>query len=448
MAEKNTKSGIIASVSGVRGIYGDTLTPENIVKFTSAFVKLAGKNKSRFIVTGYDGRYGGESVYNLVKSVISMSGLQSYNIGIAPTPTVQLAVEKIKAAGGIVITASHNPQEWNGLKFLGPDGTFLSGKEMEAVKKLTVKNDFKYAASDSIAPEGPEFNEYEMHIDAALNLKYIKPEIIRKRKFKVVVDAVNASGSFIVPELLKELGCTVYDLHCDMTGIFPHVPEPLPKNLASLSRFVIDTKSDIGIAVDPDADRLVLITEKGEPFIEENTVTTAVNFILKHSRKKNNLVTVNLSTTRAVDDIARKYGAAVKRTPVGEINVVSEMKKNGSVCGGEGSGGVIIPPALGGHFGRDSLLGIAVILQELAESNLTVSEYKDTLPKYRIEKRKIKIVENPGIYLRKIIQHNKKSGCKITTTDGVKLDFENYWIHYRKSNTEPIIRIIKETKIS
>lgn len=448
MAEKNTKSGIIASVSGVRGIYGDTLTPENIVRFTSAYIKHCGKIQSPEIVIGWDGRWHGDKILSLVKSTVAMSGFLPFDIGIAPTPTVQIAVEKLKASGGIVITASHNPQEWNGLKFLSSDGTFIVSDKMNKIKQSAFEDVFEYAKLNKVERLFFQYDMKKLHIETALKIKYINSSVIRNRKFKVVVDAVNSSGSEIVPELLKLLGCNVIDFYCDRSGIFPHTPEPLPKNLTALSNAVKIHKADIGIAVDPDADRLVIITEKGEPFIEENTIATVVNFILRHSDRKKKMVTVNLSTTRAVDDIAKKYGASVKRTPVGEINVVTEMKKNGSVCGGEGSGGVIIPPALGGHFGRDSLFGIVIILQELAESGFTVSDYKNTLPKYRIEKRKIKITGNPDSYLKKIITQNRDKNCKITTTDGVKLDFENYWIHYRKSNTEPVIRIIKETKIS
>jgi len=446
---KNIKPEIIASVSGVRGIYGKTLTPENIIRFVSAYLKNLPEKKDNVIVIGYDGRLHGEIIFDIVNSLISLNGFVPFSIGIAPTPTVQIFVEKINAAGGIIVTASHNPQEWNGLKFLGSDGTFLSGREMEKVKLLASKNDFSYSDVDSIPPYMFSENPIKSHIKLALSLKYIKPAVIAERKFKVVVDAVNASGSEIVPSLLRQLGCKVINLYCDGSGIFPHKPEPIPENLKKLASAVKKHKADIGIAVDPDADRLVIITEKGEPFIEENTITSIVNFILRHSGKKNLKVTVNLSTTRAVDDVAAKYGASVVRTPVGEINVVNEMKKNGSVVGGEGSGGVIIPPVLGGHFGRDSLLGIVIFLQEIAESKLSVSEYKKSLPKYKIEKQKINITGNPQKFIDNLINKNRKNkDCKITTKDGVKLDFKDYWLHYRKSNTEPIIRIIKETKIN
>lgn len=443
---KNKQSEIIASVSGVRGIYGDSLTPESITGFTSAYLKHIGK-KGSYIVVGLDGRLHGKKVHSLVMSVIALSGYVPLDVWKVPTPTVQLAVEKTMAAGGIIITASHNPQEWNGLKFLGPDGTFLGSKEMAKIKDTALKGDFIYAKLNSIAERPLYDNWIERHIETALKLKYINPNKIRKRKFAVVVDAVNSSGSVIVPSLLKKLGCKVIPLFCDGSGVFPHTPEPIPQNLGDLSNAVKYYKADIGIAVDPDADRLVIITEQGEPFIEENTITAVVNFILRHSENKSNIVTVNLSTTRAVDEVAKKYNAVVERSPVGEINVVNEMKRNGSICGGEGSGGVIIPNSLGGHYGRDSLYGIVIILQEIAESGLSVSEYKKSLPQYKIEKSKIKNVKNPDAYLKKIIRENKNKNCKITTTDGVKLDFENHWLHYRKSNTEPVVRIIKETKI-
>ncbi len=436
----------IFSVSGIRGIIGETLTPKEIINYVSAFGKFIQKKyENKNIVVGRDGRKNGELIYSLTISTLAMYGFKVHFIGVAPTPTIQIATAEIKSAAGISITASHNPQKWNGLKFLNPDGTFIDVKSTELIKKLAEENNYKYASINDITPPIPSYNWIYRHIEKALSLKYIKPKIIKKRKFKVVVDAVNSSGSIIVPLLLNKLGCEVISLYCDCSGIFPHQPEPLPKNLTSLSKAVLKYKADIGIAVDPDADRLVLIMENGKPFGEENTIVTVTNFILRNSGGGN--VTVNLSTTRAVEDIAKNYNAKVFRTAVGEINVVNEMKRNNSICGGEGSGGVIIPDSLGGHYGRDSLFGIVIILQELCENNKTLSEYKKLLPKYKIEKTKIENVKNSDLYLRKIIESAKGKECKITKIDGVKLDFKDYWIHYRKSNTEPIIRVIKEYKI-
>ncbi len=444
MTMKNKK--LIVSVSGIRGILGETLTPQEIIRYVSAFAEFMKRNyKNKNVIIGRDGRKNGEIIYSLIISTLAMYGFKVYFIGVAPTPTIQIATSETNCTGGISVTASHNPQNWNGLKFLNPDGTFIDVKITNKIKRLAEKNIFKFANVNNITSPIPSYNWIYKHIEKALSLKYINPKIIKKRKFKIVVDAVNSSGSIIMPLFLKELGCEVINLYCDCSGIFPHQPEPLPKNLKSLSNAVLKYKADLGVAVDPDADRLVLITDNGKPFGEENTIATVINFILRKNKGGN--VTVNLSTTRAVEDIAKKYNSKVFRTPVGEINVVNEMKRNNSICGGEGSGGVIIPDFLGGHYGRDSLFGIVIILQELAEMNKKISEYKMTLPSYKIVKTKLDNVKNPDSFLDNIIKSAKNKDCKITTIDGVKLDFPDYWIHYRKSNTEPIIRIIKEFKI-
>jgi phosphomannomutase len=437
-------SEIIASVSGVRGILGDNLTPENIIKFTSAFIAYCKKNsKSKKIVVGLDGRLHGNIISGMVLSTVSMSGYTAIDIGVVPTPTVQIATEDLKAAGGIAITASHNPQIWNGLKFLNSDGTFLDGNQIKEVIESSKKSNFEYVGIKDIKPVESDYTWIQRHIDKVLKLKSVDVNKIKKRKFRIVIDAVNSAGSYIVPVLLQKLGCKVIELFCDGSGIFPHTPEPLPHNLKQLCDAVKKYKADLGISVDPDSDRLVIITDKGESYIEENTITTVVRSVMKNSKLKNKTATVNLSTTRAVDDIAEEFGGKVFRSPVGEINVVKEMKHNGSIVGGEGSGGVIIPDL---HYGRDAIVGIALILQEFAEYKGKVSEYKNTLPKYYISKVKFDVTENPDKILQKTITHYKNQDCKITTTDGVKLDFPGYWIHMRKSNTEPIIRIIVEAR--
>ncbi|MFA5404502.1 MAG: phosphoglucosamine mutase [Ignavibacteria bacterium] len=437
-------SEIIASVSGVRGILGDNLSPGNIIKFTSAFIGYCRRNsKSKKIVVGIDGRLHGNLISNIVLSTISMSGYTAIDIGVVPTPTVQIATEELKAAGGIAITASHNPQIWNGLKFLNSNGTFLDGQQIKEVIASSKASDFNYAGIKEIKPIVSDYTWIQKHIDKVLKLKSVNLSTIRKKKFKIVVDAVNSSGSYIVPILLKELGCKIIELFCDGSGIFPHMPEPLPHNLKQLCSAVKKHKADLGISVDPDSDRLVIITDKGEPFIEENTITTVVKSVFKHSKSKNKIATVNLSTTRAVDDAAKEYGGKVFRSPVGEINVVKEMKRNRSIVGGEGSGGVIIPEL---HYGRDAIVGIALVLQEFAEYKGKVSDYKISLPNYYISKVKFDVSGNPDIVLQKVINHYKNKSCKITTSDGVKLDFPEYWIHMRKSNTEPIIRIIVEAQ--
>ena len=439
-------SEIIASVSGVRGIIGDSLTPQNIIKFTSAFAeycrKYSGGKKLR-IAVGRDGRLCGEIIEQMVLSNLALAGFEVTNIGIAPTPTVQIATEDLKCAGGISITASHNPQIWNGLKFLNPDGTFLDEKQVKDFLKTAEEGKFSYADIKDLKPAKNDFTWLDRHIEKVLKLKIINREKIKRRKFRIVVDAVNSSGSVIVPKLLEKLGCKVIRLYCDGSGKFPHTPEPLPENLKLLSAAVRKQKADLGISVDPDADRLVLITDKGEPFSEENTITAVTNYVLKNTRAKNRSVTVNLSTSRSVDDIALRNNAKVFRSPVGEINVVKEMQKNGSVIGGEGSGGVIFSEL---HYGRDSIIGIALILSEFAGSNKKISEYKTSLPQYFISKTKLENVKNPDKILKNFEKRYSKDKdvIKIWTNDGLKIDFKNYWVHMRKSNTEPIIRIITE----
>jgi phosphomannomutase len=441
-------SEIIASVSGIRGITGDSLTPYNIIKFTSAFAEYCRRNsrvRKLKIVLGRDGRLSGEIIEQMVFSNLAMSGAEVISIGTAPTPTVQIATEELKCSGGISITASHNPQEWNGLKFLNSDGTFLDDKQIEELLKIAEEGNFIFAELKDIKPVKSDDSWLDRHIEKVLALSILNTVKVRKRKFRVVVDAVNASGSVIVPRLLKKLGCEVIELFCNSSGKFPHTPEPIPENLMQLSAAVRKYKADIGISVDPDADRLVLITDKGEPFSEENTIVTVAEFVLKNTKSAKKGVTVNFSTTRAVEDIAKRNNAQVFRSAVGEINVVKEMQRNGSVIGGEGSGGVIFPEV---HYGRDSLVGIALILNEIADSGRKVSEYKKMLPEYFISKGKVGNVKNPDSVLQAI--ERKFSGDEnvigVEKSDGLKLDFETYWIHLRKSNTEPIIRIITEAR--
>lgn len=440
-------SEIIASVSGVRGILGDSLTPQNIIKFTSAFSEYCKKNSkgNLKIAVGGDGRLHGEIIEAMVVSNLALCGFKVINIGIAPTPTVQIATEDLKCAGGISITASHNPQIWNGLKFLNPDGTFLDEFQVNDFLKIASSGKFTYSGIDQLNLPENDFTWIDKHIEKVLKLKLLNIGAIKKRKFKVVVDAVNSSGSVIVPRLLEKLGCKVIKLFCDGSGKFPHTPEPLPVNLKLLSNAVKKYKADLGIAVDPDADRLVLITDKGDPYGEENTITTVANFVLKNIPAKNKSVTVNLSTTRAVDDIAQKYNAKIFRSAVGEINVVKEMMKNRSVIGGEGSGGVIYP---GLHYGRDSIVAIVFILNELADSKLSVSDYKEQLPQYFNSKNKAEGVINPDKILSQIKKKftGKENVVKMWTNDGLKIDFTDSWVHLRKSNTEPIVRIITEAK--
>ena len=322
------------------------------------------------------------------------------------------------------------------------DGTFLKSKQIDEVKKNLKTNKFSFVNIDNPAKLKVDDTWIDKHIGYVMKLNYINTAKIKRRKFKVVVDAVNASGSVIIPRLLKKLGCQVVELYCNGSGKFPHLPEPLPHNLKLLSAGVRKHKADIGLAIDPDGDRLVLICEDGKPFIEENTIVTVVRNVLKHSNKKN-IVCVNMSTTRAVEDVANDYKGKVHRTPVGEINVVNEMKKVKAIVGGEGSGGVIVPKV---HYGRDASVGVALVLNELADFKGKVSEYKNSIPQYHIEKAKIETKGDPSSLLIRIEKEYRKKDCKVSTIDGVKLDFADYWIHLRKSNTEPIIRIITEAK--
>ncbi len=437
-------SDIIVSVSGVRGIIGDSLTPWSISKYTSAFAEYCRKNnKSKRIVVGRDGRLHGDIVSGMVISNLTFLGFQVLNIGIAPTPTVQIATEETRSAGGIAITASHNPQMWKGLKFLNSNGTFLDGKQIEELKELAEEGKFKFEAERKLRPVIRDLTWIKKHVDEVLALRTVNLKKIRERNFKIVVDAVNSAGSVIIPMLLRRLGCRVIEMFCNGSGIFPHTPEPIPENLGALSRMVVKRNADFGIAIDPDSDRMVIIDEKGEPFGEENTIVTAVRYILRNTKGKNRNVTVNLSTTRAVEKNASLFGGKVYRSPVGEINVVKEMKKNGSIIGGEGSGGVIYPKV---HYGRDAIVGVALVLQEFASFDGEVSEYKKEISNFFISKAKINNVKNPDSVLNTIVRKYKNKDCKITTKDGVKLDFENYWIHIRKSNTEPILRVITEAE--
>lgn len=443
-------SDIIVSVSGVRGIMGDSLTPQNIIKYVSAFAEYCRLNsKSKNIIVGRDGRLYGEIIADVVINALRLAGFNVTYIGIVPTPTVQIATEDLKAAGGISITASHNPQIWNGLKFLNTNGTFLDELQVKEFIDIAESGKFQYADIDKIGSVENDFSWLKKHVAKVLKLKILDKRKIQKRKFKIVVDTVNSAGSIIVPDLLEKLGCKVIKLFCDGSGVFPHTPEPLPENLTQLSKAVKKHKADFGVAIDPDSDRMVLITDKGEPFIEENTITAVANFVLRKTKNKDKTAVVNLSTTRAVDDVAVLFEGKVFRSAVGEINVVKEMMKNNSVIGGEGSGGVIYPEL---HYGRDAIVGLALFLNELADFSQQngkkgkLSDYKKQLPQYHIAKSKIENVSDPDGVLSLVANDYAHNGCAINTLDGVKLDFDDYWIHLRKSNTEPIIRVITEAK--
>ncbi len=426
---------LMVSVSGIRGIVGDGLDPQTIVKYTSAYADFCGKGK---IVLGNDGRITGGMVKNIVIGTLLAKGNDVIDIGICPTPTVLFNVKKLKAVGGIQISASHNPNEWNALKLLNKNGEFMTPDENTQMLKLVDIASKNYVGWNRIGKLTEYSKGLEDHINAVLNLDFINVPKIRKRKFKVLLDCVNGAGAYSMPLLLSKLGCEVIEMNCSKTGIFPRLPEPLPENLKSTMKAVKKHKAEIGIVVDPDVDRLVLITEKGEPFGEENTITQAVKFYL--SKKKGNVV-VNLSTTRAVDDIGKIFGCRVFRSPVGEANVVKKMKEVKAVIGGEGSGGVIVPQAV---FGRDALTGTVLTLQHLLEFNGTMSELKNSLPKYFIAKKKIESGNlKPDKVLKTLVKKYQKEN--INLEDGLRIDFNDHWVHFRKSNTEPIIRCIIES---
>ena len=450
---------LMISISGIRGVVGDTLTPEVAVRYAAAFGEYCRRKnpENPSVVVGRDGRVTGPPIADLICSTLRSTGSDVRYLGICPTPTVQLAVEHENATGGISVTASHNPLQWNGMKFVAASGMFLDAeenRELWAIADLTPH----YVPWDRLGTLTHDETWLQKHIDAVLSLTTIDPALIRKRRFRVVLDCVNAAGGLIVPRLLRSLGCDVIEMNCECSGIFMHTPEPIPENLTDLAARVKAEGADLGIAVDPDVDRLVLITEEGEPYSEEYTVASAVKFVLQKITAQKAIaggnvdrvsansglaekVVVNLSTTRAVEDIAREFGAEVIRTPVGEINVARKMKAVGAVIGGEGSGGVILPAL---HLGRDAIVGVGLILQLLAEHGGTISSLKHSLPQYSIAKGRIELgTREPDSILKAIVQRHGTEG-RVNLEDGVKIDFPEYWVHLRKSNTEPIVRVIAE----
>jgi phosphomannomutase len=437
---------LMVSISGIRGIVGESLTPETVVRFASAFGTYCTRTHPAggAIVLGRDGRITGGMIADLVAATLRARGHDVIALGICPTPTVQLAVEGTRAAGGIAVTASHNPMQWNGMKFMAATGMFLNGDENKAFWALA-EDPAPYAHWNELGSLREDTGWLDRHINAVLSLPGLDAEVIRKKKFRVVLDCVNAAGGMIVPRLLERLGCDVIPMNCDVSGVFAHTPEPVPENLTDLARRVVAERAQLGIAVDPDVDRLVFITEKGEPYGEEYTIASAIQFVLTRPRKAKEqpTVVVNLSTTRAVDDIAHTHGARVIRTPVGEINVAQRMKSAGAAIGGEGSGGVIHP---GVHLGRDAIVGVGLVLQLLAESGTTLSGLRATLPQYAIAKGKIELgAAPPDEVLARILAAHRNDGA-INTDDGLKIDFADSWVHLRKSNTEPIVRVIAEAR--
>jgi phosphomannomutase len=438
---------LIKSISGIRGTIGgragENLTPVDVVKFSAAFGTWLKKKKGTTrVVIGRDARLSGEMVNALVVSTLQGLGIDVIDLGLSTTPTVEIAVPLEKAAGGIILTASHNPAQWNALKLLNEKGEFISGKDGEEVLGIADQEDFDFAQVTKLGKYQKKEGYIEKHIEMILALPMVDVDAIKAKGFKVVVDAVNSTGGIAVPMLLKALGVTVKELYCDPTGSFPHNPEPLPENLTDICREVKKGKFDMGIVVDPDVDRLALINEDGTPFGEEYTLVAVADYVLNFGKKKKGNTVSNLSSTRALRDVTEKAGGEYFAAAVGEVNVVNMMKEHHAVIGGEGNGGVILPEL---HYGRDALAGIALFLSLLAKKNMTVSRLRSSYPNYIISKNKIELT--PDINVDKVLVAVQKKYKKqpINTVDGVKIEFDKEWVHLRKSNTEPIIRIYAES---
>ena len=433
---------LISSISGLRGTIPDSLTADVISNFTQAFARFADKGT---IIIGRDGRPSGKEISETICATLALAGRNVIEIGVVPTPTVQMEIERHHAAGGIAISASHNPAEWNGLKFLASTGMFLLPEESKRFNEIAGSLTSVNPSSTLSANSGTVTHvtdAIEHHITKVLSIPFLDKEKIKAKKFRVVVDAVNAAGSVAVPSLLEQLGCEVIRLSCDGSGVFPHTPEPLPENLTSLCNAVKQYHADLGVAVDPDADRLVLITEQGEPFGEEYTIVQCVKTVLQSAKKTG--VVINLSTTRAVEDVAAQFGVAVVRTPVGEINVALKMKEIGAAIGGEGSGGVILGSV---HYGRDSLVGCALTLHHLATFGGTASALRASLPQYYMAKRKITLdsLAQADTLLKNFAA--EYANYSLRKDDGIRAELPaGDWIHVRKSNTEPIVRVIAESR--
>ena len=439
---------LIKSISGIRGTIGgqagDTLNPLDIVKFTSAyatFIRRSKQSESNTIVVGRDARISGEMVKNVVCGTLMGMGYDVLNIGLATTPTTELAVRMSKAAGGIIITASHNPRHWNALKLLNQEGEFLTKDNGNEVLEIAEKEDFEFADVDHLGKYTEDNTFDQRHIESVLALKLVDREAIRNAHFKVAVDAINSVGGIILPELLKALGVEYTMINGEATGDFAHNPEPLAQNLGGIMSEIGKGGYDLGIVVDPDVDRLAFISEDGKMFGEEYTLVSVADYVLAHT--PGNTVS-NLSSTRALRDVTEKHGGVYTASAVGEVNVTTKMKEVNAVIGGEGNGGVIYPES---HYGRDALVGIALFLSSLAQKGCKVSELRASFPEYFVAKNRIDLTASTDVdaILEKVKeQYGKESDVKVTDIDGVKLDFPDKWVHLRKSNTEPIIRVYSE----
>lgn len=437
---------LIKSISGIRGTIGgrpgEGLSPLDIVKFTAAyatFIRNTTETSSNLIVVGRDARLSGPMVNDLVSATLRGMGFDVVNIGMASTPTTEVAVAGLGACGGIIITASHNPLQWNALKLLNAKGEFLNDKEGKEVLRIAADEAFSFAPVEALGKEMTDQTWNMRHIEKVLSLRLVDREAIAKAGFTVAVDAVNSVGGVVIPQLLRALGVkNIIELNCEPNGRFAHTPEPIPQNLTGISDLLKTGVADVGFVVDPDVDRLAIVMENGEMFVEEYTLVAVADYVLQHTPGS---TVSNLSSSRALGDVTRAHGCEYHASAVGEVNVVAKMKETGAVIGGEGNGGVIYPEA---HYGRDALVGVALFLTLLAHSGKKVSELKAGYPPYEIAKNKVELT--PDIDVDAILEKMKEryAGEKITDIDGVKIDFADSWVHLRKSNTEPIIRIYAE----
>lgn len=437
---------LIKSISGIRGTIGggidENLTPVDAVKFATAYgtwLLTRHPGKKLNVIVGRDARISGKMISSLVCNTLVGLGIDVTDLGLSTTPTVELAVTLEKADGGIIVTASHNPKQWNALKLLNERGEFLNETDGNTILKLAEENDYCFAEVDNLGSYNKKNGYIDKHIDEVLKLKLVDAELINKANFRVVVDAVNSTGGLAIPNLLDRLGVECIKLYCDPTGEFPHNPEPLAEHLTEISQKVVKEKADLGIVVDPDVDRLAIVCEDGSMFGEEYTLVACADYVL--GKTPGNTVS-NLSSSRALKDVTLKHRGTYKASAVGEVNVVNLMKETKAVIGGEGNGGIIYPES---HYGRDALVGIALFLTHLAETKRSCRELRETYPAYFMSKNKI--VLTPDIHvddlLKKIAAIYKKE--QVNLTDGVKIDFKDEWVHLRKSNTEPIIRIYTES---
>ena len=436
---------LIKSISGIRGTIGgnvgDNLTPIDAVKFAAAYgvwLKSYRNKESLTVVVGRDARLSGHMIQSLVMQTLVGLGIDIIDLDLSTTPTVEVAVPLEHADGGIILTASHNPKQWNALKLLNEKGEFLNAAEGQKILEIAESDDFQFAEVDDLGSIKRNDAYIDIHVDEVLNLPLVNVEAIKKAKFKVVVDGVNSTGGIAIPRLLEELGVETTKLYCDPTGHFPHNPEPLKEHLTDLSEAVKSSACDLGIVVDPDVDRLAFMDENGEMFGEEYTLVACADYVL--SQTPGNTVS-NMSSTRALSDVTANHNGQYEASAVGEVNVVELMKKNNAIIGGEGNGGIIYPEL---HYGRDALVGVALFLSLLADKKMSVSALRASYPNYFMSKKKIELT--PDLDVDGILKamESKYSSERITTIDGVKIDFKESWVHLRKSNTEPIIRIYTE----